>query len=1468
MRLFAGCIVCFVCALLAKGAEEAVPTLLRVEPLPGVAPRIDGALQDPAWSGAASGEVSVSQDGRPAGGKTRFQVARDATNLYLAVECFETPENLSTLQAKGTFQNPDALCEDDCVEIFLDPANDRKSYYQLLVNSKGVHAAAYYLHPKLPEKGWQTVAYQVAARVGRQSWTIEVALPFCMFNRTERSQAEWAFNLSRHRAAAHETAYWSPVHAFTSHRPKKFGTLQGMPAVILCPELALPQLAVPACAGAAPAIDGELTDNAWKSSAASEPFQLKNGDAPQGKTTCRVTRDSNTVYVAVQCFESAQALQALKTNAVAQDPDSIWGDDCVELFVDPANQRKSYYQLAVNAAGLSFCRYCPKPRLTDGLWKAPPYQAAVRIGPESWTAEVALPARMFTCTEKTERTWAFNVSRYQSATRELSYWSPVRANYSARPEKFGSLAGMPETVLEKPRADRVEPEQETPPARERAMGNMQCTTSTGASNKPVPSAERAQQARELLADSGVAGGLCMHLGCCDGTTLSTLVQTGAFIGYGLSETPGEARAATDELTSRGLHGSAFCESGSWRKLPLADNLVNLLIVDDFATAMRQQLPFAEVQRVLAPYGVAYIGLPADGGNAQQSKDEFAAWGATNCTRCRTGTANWIKAVKPYPAIMDEWTHLRHDAGNNPVSHDTALQVPSRLRWIAGPSCTGAVPSPWDFLAGGASRMVSAHGRNFYLIPTGGDGKPPVMALAARDAFNGLLLWARQLPKAGTQPPWLVAAGDSLYTEIQDEIVKVDARTGKTLASFGSGEKHRQTLFCDHVLVLAALDEIRAFDGATDKPLWSLPAKCRKAVADDGALFCLDSDKELTAIRLLNGATLWKQPVRQWISRPEDLLFVQKGTIIFETNQRTGVVTHAFSAADGAHLWAHPNRAQVFDTYSQYGDDVFAVRDSIWKLTTVKGGVPDDQGGATSELEQLDSQTGAVQSRATTSATLIWRCYPLPATDRYLIGNRPPSFMSWESRITEPFRGTRGGCGSGLIIANGLLYTSYLGGCHCVQDAINGYAAFASEQTAEPPTPAFPLEQQALPAPAQDAAREVDAEWPMFRRDAARSSATTDAVPDAVRILWEMPVAGQAHANDAVTELAARKDARPPVLQADWHMKQFASDPLTGPTLSGGRVFVALTDAAEVVALDRMTGRVLWRRAVGGRLDTPPTCYRKLCLVGAHDGWVYALRAEDGQVQWRLRAAPEERRITAFGQIESPWPVVGGVLVQADIAYCLAGRDTEVDGGLYLHAFRPETGAILWTEKIGRWVAGRPVFAGPANVLSCDGRALYIGGEPVGAVGLQTHQQFKAGATFGVTAFASAHLRKHCHALDCPSACNDRVLCVRDDSETELLAYDQQDDDEKDADGKGPLILKVPVSKGWSAETLVNAADRMIAGLSRPDAGAGSIRILSLRDPAQATETPLAGAPVREGLAVAGGRVYVSTRGGKLLCLGR
>ena len=70
--------------------------------------------------------------------------------------------------------------------------------------------------------------------------------------------------------------------------------------------------------------------------------------------------------------------------------------------------------------------------------------------------------------------------------------------------------------------------------------------------------------------------------------------------------------------------------------------------------------------------------------------------------------------------------------------------------------------------------------------------------------------------------------------------------------------------------------------------------------------------------------------------------------------------------------------------------------------------------------------------------------------------------------------------------------------------------------------------------------------------------------------------------------------------------------------------------------------------------------------------------------WRFTAAPYERRITAFGQVESAWPVHGSVVVQDDVTsdpprpvvYFTAGRSTYLDGGIYVYGLDPQSGALV------------------------------------------------------------------------------------------------------------------------------------------------------------------------------------------------
>jgi len=130
-----------------------------------------------------------------------------------------------------------------------------------------------------------------------------------------------------------------------------------------------------------------------------------------------------------------------------------------------------------------------------------------------------------------------------------------------------------------------------------------------------------------------------------------------------------------------------------------------------------------------------------------------------------------------------------------------------------------------------------------------------------------------------------------------------------------------------------------------------------------------------------------------------------------------------------------------------------------------------------------------------------------------------------------------------------------------------------------------------------------------------------------------------------------------------------------PVVAGDRLFVAEVEAHCVTCLDARDGTRLWSYTAGGPVDSPPTIHRGRVVFGCTDGSVYCLRANDGELVWRFRAAPTDRQIVSYGRLESTWPVHGSVLVKNDIVYFAAGRSSYLDGGIYLCGLDVATGEV-------------------------------------------------------------------------------------------------------------------------------------------------------------------------------------------------
>jgi hypothetical protein len=202
--------------------------LLNVSLLKDDPPAIDGNLDKPVWNNAATTDATKLEMGAAARQKVRIYVMRSEANLYIGVKCFEDEAALKSLKTDVTANGQDAIWADDSVEIFLDPTNKRKQYYHMIVNSKGYHWDAFDTSPGNFDKTWKSQVV-VGAKICKDCWTIEMSIPFSCLDRSETFESEWAFNILHTRTAANELIYWSPVLDKSSHRPLRFGRLNGMP---------------------------------------------------------------------------------------------------------------------------------------------------------------------------------------------------------------------------------------------------------------------------------------------------------------------------------------------------------------------------------------------------------------------------------------------------------------------------------------------------------------------------------------------------------------------------------------------------------------------------------------------------------------------------------------------------------------------------------------------------------------------------------------------------------------------------------------------------------------------------------------------------------------------------------------------------------------------------------------------------------------------------------------------------------------------------------------------------------------------------------------------------------------------------------------------------------------------------------------------------------------------------------------
>jgi outer membrane protein assembly factor BamB len=762
------------------------------------------------------------------------------------------------------------------------------------------------------------------------------------------------------------------------------------------------------------------------------------------------------------------------------------------------------------------------------------------------------------------------------------------------------------------------------------------------------------QAEEPVTVADLHGGLVVQIGAADADLAIRLSETGRYLIHLLDSNPSVITKARKSLRTKGIYGLAFAETLTDPiHLPYTENLVNAVILQALG-----KVPLSEAFRTLAPRGTLVV---SPGAKLKPAKLEAAGF----VTIKRRGDGSLL-ARKPWPENMDSWSHPRHAANGNAVSLDTAVGPPERVRWVA--AATKEVEG-----------LVTAEGRNFY----GG--------LLARDSFNGLRLWHRDLLNGELNERQFnfrrlsydqarpIASGDYVFAPAKGRLLAVNAATGEIAREYPGIGKPDEVIHHRDVVLAADANHVRAFDANTAKLLWEIKSADPRKLTADADVVCFIQGRpkrgesaEAIAVDLRTGKVKWQASHFPWMNKVYRIV-MHGDHAAFEVStlndHDAGNGIHVLSAKTGKLAWELDFPPGM--NHTRQARAMFA-GEHMWILHGGKENTKTKEGTVrtTIQVSSLDPATGKVIK---TLPAGLAHCFPPVATPRYVFAG-VLDMTDMETGDVVANRITKANCSreNGWVPANGLIYTTPK---HCTcWPMLRGYVAMApaspnKDNPVDKPVDQIPFALvKGSGSPDASAPSPTSDDWPTYRGDRWRSGSSPSDGPSSLATRWSVQLAKPAALPDG------------PILH-DWRENPFIKGLVSAPTIANGRVYAALSEFHQVVALDASSGNELWRFTARGRVDTPPTIHQGLALFGCHAGYVYALDASSGDLVWQFQAAPIDERIVAYGQVESPWPVPGAVLAMDKSVYFVAGRQQLADGGVLVFALDALTGKKQWVHRL-------------------------------------------------------------------------------------------------------------------------------------------------------------------------------------------
>ena len=409
-----------------------------------------------------------------------------------------------------------------------------------------------------------------------------------------------------------------------------------------------------------------------------------------------------------------------------------------------------------------------------------------------------------------------------------------------------------------------------------------------------------------------------------------------------------------------------------------------------------------------------------------------------------------------------------------------------------------------------------------------------------------------------------------------------------------------------------------------------------------------------------------------------------------------------------------------------------------------------------------------------------------------------------------------------------------------------------------------------------AASAIAVDWPTYRGDSQRSGCSADALAAKLSLQWTY------RSRHAPRPAWSGRDTRMPFDRA-YHV-----------VIGGEGLFFGSSADCKVYALDAATGAERWTFFTDAPVRFPPTVYKDRLFAVSDDGFLYCLAGEDGRLLWKRRGGPKGSMVLGNGRVTSRWPARGAPAVADGVVYFAAG--IWPSEGIFVYAVDADTGKVLWcNDEAGGIYIGQPhggayaksgisaqghlVVAGdlllvptgravPAALRRADGQLVYFhlqenakcGGSETVAAG---DVFFNGGSAFDVPTGARSPNVSRLHP-GLTAVLPEGVLRW-DGGKVQSLAWTRV----QVKDRRGNTTPAEGLKETWSAPTSYGGTALVVAGKTAVSAGKGpdghGVSTIDLASGQARWSHRVDGDP--RGLAVAGGRLFVSTDQGVICCFG-